>query len=905
MAEAEVVRCEACGSEGPAQGRYCPSCGGRLVSDDMPTFSSPVRKPEGSEHESPRPSAPTPPASEHGRFVPGTLLAGRYRIVARLGRGGMGEVYRADDLTLGQPVALKFLPEAANADEEMLARFRSEVRLARRVSHPNVCRVYDVGDASGRHFLSMEYVDGEDLASLLRRIGRLPMDKAVEVAGRVCAGLAAAHAKGVLHRDLRPANVMLDSRGQVLITDFGLAALAGEVPKGDVASGTPAYMAPEQLDGREVTVQSDIYALGLVLYEIFTGRRAFEGRTLAEVRRSRSDPPSSPSQIVKDLDPAVERVILWCLETEPAQRPSSVLAVAQALPGGDPLAAALAAGQTPAPQVVADAGRTTGLAPRAALAGLAAAVLGLGLILALCIRTSGLDAVGSLPPETLAERARETLGRLGYAGSPADATAGFAYDEDLERELEQSPDARANWSAFLAGRPSLLIYWYRTSPRPLIPDGFRSDLLTPGIVTPNDPPATLSGMVNVVLDPQGRLQRFEALPAERQDPPAAAVAANWDPLFAAAALDPTGLTPAEPEWVSLAAFDARAAWTGTWPGTGIPLRVEAAAFQGKPVFFALIGSWTRPGRTESPSRPGEKARDVLMVAMLFPVLIGAALMARMNYVRARSDRRGALRLAAFVFAAGVTLWALRAHHVLALAMVGELTLAVAHSLFLAAVVWVVYQAIEPYVRRHWPQTIISWSRLMAGRLRDPLLGRDILMGVLLGLLWAVIFGAYLVVIRHLGATPMIGSTDYLLGGRRVVAAGLGHLVSSIEATLLFFFILFLLRVLLRRPALAAAAFVALLSATKLLGSTYPVAMAPTEIAVYAIAAIAVVRFGLVTLAAGIWTANLLLSVPVTRDPSTWYASGTAFAYLVVLGLAAYGFWTSLGGRRLWSDELFD
>ena len=167
-------------------------------------------------------------AIDHGRFAPGDLVAERYRIVGLLGRGGMGEVYRADDLRLGQPVALKFLPATLARDPMQLARFHAEVRLARQVSHPNVCRVYDIGEADGRHFLSMEYVDGEDLASLLRRIGRLPQDKAVEIARQLCAGLAAAHERGVLHRDLKPANVMLDGRGQVRITDFGLAALADD-----------------------------------------------------------------------------------------------------------------------------------------------------------------------------------------------------------------------------------------------------------------------------------------------------------------------------------------------------------------------------------------------------------------------------------------------------------------------------------------------------------------------------------------------------------------------------------------------------------------------------------------------------------------------------------------------------
>src|SRR5262249_35750811 len=193
-----------------------------------PTFSSPAGDPASPRRPgaaSARPRSSSAPVGE-GRFLPGTVLGGRYRIVELLGRGGMGEVYRADDLTLSQPVALKFLPETATP--ATLDPSRNEVATPRRGSHPNVCRVYDVGEADGRHFLSMEYVDGEDLASLLRRIGRLPPDKALDVARRVCAGLAAAHAKGVLHRDLKPANVMLDGTGNALITDFGLAAVVGQ-----------------------------------------------------------------------------------------------------------------------------------------------------------------------------------------------------------------------------------------------------------------------------------------------------------------------------------------------------------------------------------------------------------------------------------------------------------------------------------------------------------------------------------------------------------------------------------------------------------------------------------------------------------------------------------------------------
>src|ERR1017187_8585741 len=176
-------------------------------------------------------------AEDEGRFVPGTLLGGRYRIIGLPGRGGMGEVYRATDLTLGQSVALKFLPEEASRNQRLLERFHGEVRVARLVSHPNVCRVYDIGQVEGMPFISMEYVDGEDLGSLLLRIGRLPADKAVQTARKLCAGLTAAHDRGVIHRDLKPANIMIDKRGEVVIMDFGLAAIADQLSGAEVHNG--------------------------------------------------------------------------------------------------------------------------------------------------------------------------------------------------------------------------------------------------------------------------------------------------------------------------------------------------------------------------------------------------------------------------------------------------------------------------------------------------------------------------------------------------------------------------------------------------------------------------------------------------------------------------------------------
>jgi len=342
------MQCPSCQSENASNSRFCNGCGAPLTADATPTLT-------GTTPQRP-PSSTPPPSSDGSRFPIGSILADRYRILGVLGRGGMGEVYHAHDSKLDQEVALKFLPEAA-ADQSLLDRFHAEVRIARQVSHPNVCRVYDMGEMEGTPFISMEYVDGEDLRSLLRRIGRLPGDKAIEISRKLCAGLAAAHGTGVLHRDLKPANIMIDGEGQVHIMDFGLAALTGDIEKRDVRSGTPAYRAPEQAAGRSVSTRSDIYSLGMVLFEMFTGQRAFDESS------DRSELPSA-SRIVGDVDPAVETVIRRCLDPNPAKRPESALDVARALPGGDPLAEALAAGDTPSPETVASSDDTGALSIR-------------------------------------------------------------------------------------------------------------------------------------------------------------------------------------------------------------------------------------------------------------------------------------------------------------------------------------------------------------------------------------------------------------------------------------------------------------------------------------------------------------------------------------------------------------
>jgi eukaryotic-like serine/threonine-protein kinase len=253
----------------------------------------------------------------------GDIFARRYRMITRIGRGGMGEVWRADDLVLQTAVALKLIDARTDQARD---RILNEVRLARQITHPAVCRVFDVGETDdGLAFYSMELVQGEDLAALLRRVGRLPSAKVVDIARQLCGGLAAAHDQGVLHRDLKPANILIDDQGAVRITDFGIA-----IPRDNAGqhrlTGTPGYMAPEQLaQGTALTERTDVYALGLMLYELLVGRHPYPPGSTA--------PPALPSTLVPNVDPHLERVLMQAISADPLNRPESALEMMSRLPG--------------------------------------------------------------------------------------------------------------------------------------------------------------------------------------------------------------------------------------------------------------------------------------------------------------------------------------------------------------------------------------------------------------------------------------------------------------------------------------------------------------------------------------------------------------------------------------------
>jgi tRNA A-37 threonylcarbamoyl transferase component Bud32 len=832
-----------------------------------------------------------------GRFAPGTLLAQRYRIVGILGQGGMGEVYRADDLKLGQPVALKFLPVSIANNEIALDRFHGEVRIARQVAHPCVCRVYDIGEADGMPFISMEYVDGEDLRSLLRRIGRLPPDKAVEIGRRLCAGLAAAHERGVLHRDLKPANIMIDGRGEVRITDFGLAGLVGEFQGAEVSNGTPLYMAPEQLSGKEVTVASDIYALGLVLYEICTGKRAFEADSIEGLKRLReSSTITNPSVLTKDLDPSVERVILRCLDPDPRRRPSSALAVAAGLPGGDPLAAALAAGETPSPELVAAAGETEGMRVGLAAACLAFLVVAWAGALYLASNLSVFKGISMQSPEALAQKARDTLDRLGYANRADDA---FGFDLDYINYLRKTgKDGVARAGSLY--KPPPVVFWYRQSPRSLSPTTATMGSLSQLVVTPDDPPPVLSGMAIAELDPQGRLIHLDAVPPQLAEPKTSPVQFDWSSLFEAAGLHLADFSTAEPKWNSIGASDARAAWVSSRDQS---LRVEAAAWQGKPVYFQVIGPWTQPDRMLTAETTSPRTR--LLASLFVLLLLGAMPLAYRNFRAEKGDRRGALRLATFVFTARMLFWVVDGDHVWALSELGLFILAASFALFMAVVVWVIYLALEPFVRKRWPHAIISWVRLLAGHIRDPLVGRDVLAGVGLGailllgqLLRQVISPQY-----RLSALTL-QSTDTLLGMRHALGALLYYSWYEPAMALLLFLMMFLIRALVRRGWLAALIFVAVF-ALPLLQEHPPLGIIIVQLLTSGLFATVLLQMGPLPVAVALITDNLLLTLPVTTDTSAWYFYLTVFGVLCLAAVTVYAFHTALGGRTLFKADLLE
>ena len=300
------MKCPKCHLENTSDSRFCKSCATPLPPPDevsafqTETLKSPVKE-----------------------LATGSSFAGRYQIIEELGKGGMGKVYKVFDTEIKEKVALKLLKPDIAADKETIERFRNELKFARKIRHKNVCQMFDLAKDEGSYYITMEYVHGEDLKRLIRKMGQLSAGHALLIAKQVAEGLAEAHRLGVVHRDLKPQNIMVDEEGNARIMDFGIARSikAKGITDAGVMIGTPEYMSPEQAEAGEVDKRSDIYSLGVILYEMVTGRVPFEGDTpLSIAMKHKGEKPKDPRELNAQVLPELSRVILKCMEKDKAKR---------------------------------------------------------------------------------------------------------------------------------------------------------------------------------------------------------------------------------------------------------------------------------------------------------------------------------------------------------------------------------------------------------------------------------------------------------------------------------------------------------------------------------------------------------------------------------------------------------
>jgi serine/threonine protein kinase/tetratricopeptide (TPR) repeat protein len=302
-----AVKCPKCHSENPDTLKFCGECGTQLIPSSRDV----------------RPEVTETLQTAIQELTTGSTFANRYQVIEELGHGGMGKVYKVFDQEVQAKLALKLIRPEVSADKNTIDRFRNELRIARDISHKNICRMYDLGREAGSYFITMEYVSGEDLKSFIHRARQLVVGTAIFIAKQVCDGLAEAHRAGVVHRDLKPGNIMIDKEGNAKIMDFGIArsiSVKGITGAG-VMIGTPEYMSPEQVEGKEVDERSDIYSLGIILYEMLTGQVPFEGDTPFTVGvKQKSEIPKDPKSLNAQIPEDLNRLILRCLEKDKERR---------------------------------------------------------------------------------------------------------------------------------------------------------------------------------------------------------------------------------------------------------------------------------------------------------------------------------------------------------------------------------------------------------------------------------------------------------------------------------------------------------------------------------------------------------------------------------------------------------
>jgi serine/threonine-protein kinase len=694
----------------------------------------------------------------------------------------------------------------------------------------------------------------------------------------------------MLHRDLKPANVMLDGRGRVRITDFGLAALATDISGADIRSGTPQYMSPEQLEGSEVSIRSDIYALGLVLYEVFTGKPAFEADTAEEFRRMHlEEQPVAMGSMVSEIDPAIERILERCLEKDPQRRPPTVSAVALALPGGDPLAAALALGDTPSPELVASAGGGVRLRP---LWGLLLMMLFLS---GLWIESVGkgarslvdhvnLDRAGAAQEE----RARTLIAELGFTTPPVDSYGSYESRRDVLRWI--SDNSGSDWTRIEDSWPSALVYWYRQDADWLAPQN--ADQL----VTRSDPPPGRPGSMEVVLSHRGDLQSLRATPGPGEtrgepglDPE------ELDRLLIAAGLDPDAFEFVEGSWTPTGFADRTAILRGPDP-TGSPLELRVASLGGKISEFTIAGPWDRP-TPPARNRPG----DAFVLVVLLVVLGFASVMSFRNLREGRVDPRSTARVTATVLALPILAWIIRGHHPpLAQTTLTGFLRAFSEGALFGVFCLALYLAVEPVLRRVWPQMLISWTRATTGGFSGPTVGTALLAG-------AAGFAVAVWINQLTGSLRIFTSRAVLPAEIEWIALGstggmLGILSDQFPVqlftALLYTTVLVLLRMVTRSRVIASIGFVIIIGIIMTATGSGKQFGLTTGLLTAALWLALLLRAGLLALVTAKILVAVFLRFPVTTDLTQIHGTASVLLLVLVVVLMTWALFQAVGGRQL-------
>jgi len=676
---------------------------------------------------------------------------------------------------------------------------------------------------------------------------------------------------------------------------FGLAVEATPTEAPRDFAGTLAYMAPERFQGAPATVQSDLYALGLILYETYTGKPAFKAGSLPEWQRAHTDStPTSPAALVSEIEAPVDRAILRCLEKDPAKRPASATQVAAALPGGDPLAAAIAAGETPSPELVAASGEEGTLPRWQAWLWLAACLVALVLAPIAYIPFSLAEHVRvDLSPDALQARARELVRDLGYPDAPNDRAWWIGTNDDYLDRLNRLRPSEA-LAEIGTATPGPFVFCYRQSPASLIPWDANSQ------VSAIDPPPE-SGDTYVELDLGGRLVALRVVPAASSGAqPSSAV--NWMTLFAAARLGaPEAFAPVTPQWWPDSAPDVREAREGTYAGQRV--RVEAAARAGRPLFFRLVMPWT-PGphqATAASARTLTPPFQAFSMAFWISLIVLAAL-ARRNLRLGRSDRAAARTLAVALVITFTAMGALLADSVIASLDIVNGTGLVAEPLLLGLFAWLGYMGFEPQIRRAWPHLLITSTRLLNGRWRDPLVGRALLAGVLVGLFFSLPVSVWIPRWLDLpGGGPTYFKQGMLDGARSFIGSQIFWLGVAPLWTVLCLSVLLIARLVVRRANVAWAVFALLM-----VGYGYLMLRAGRPATISPLLLFAVAGFfwlllvwllwkhGALALAVAFFVEFLVEQAPWTLDMSRWYAWRGPFVIAVIAALAFWGFRNALG-----------